>query len=304
MRVVFFGSGSPGSQRALDAVAAAATVVAVVVPAARRGAGWRRRLARWRARRPLARRARALGAAVVPFRPGEEGRLASRLGALRPGLLCVATFPFLLPAEVLALSPALGLHPSLLPRRRGPDPLFWAYYEDDRETGVTVFLMDASEDAGPIVAQEPVALPRGRRGIDLYDEIARRGAALMGRAVADAASGRLQGRAQNRDSATRQGAPGAGQRVALAGCDREWLWHFLGGVGPHRPFVRAEDGAALLHGVVRAHAAGPARPAGSVERVNGAWRLHCRDGYVEVAPAAPWRALRERLARRGTRVLG
>ena len=56
MRVVFFGSGSPVSLRALDAVAAAATVVAVVVPAAGRRAGWRRRFARWRARRPLVRR--------------------------------------------------------------------------------------------------------------------------------------------------------------------------------------------------------------------------------------------------------
>ena len=162
--------------------------------------------------------------------------------------------------------------------------------------------MDAGEDAGPIVAQETVALPRGRAGRDVYEEIARRGAALLGRAVSDAAAGGLKGRAQDEASATRQGAPGADQRVPLAGCDREWLWHFLGGVGPHRPFVRAADGAALLHGAVRGHAAGSAT-AGGVERVVGAWRLHCRDGYVEVAPLTRWRTLCARLSRRKARIL-
>ena len=50
MRIAFFGSGSPMSALALDAVAAHGTVVAVVVPAAVRGRGPR---ALWRA---LARR--------------------------------------------------------------------------------------------------------------------------------------------------------------------------------------------------------------------------------------------------------
>jgi methionyl-tRNA formyltransferase len=240
---------------------------------------------------------------VLPFAPREGARLLARLVPLRPDLLCVATFPILLPTEVLSLAPALGLHPSLLPRRRGPDPLFWSYFEDDRETGVTVFRMDGGEDTGPIVAQENVALPRGRGGRDVYDEIGRRGASLLGRAVSDAAAGRLQWRPQDEEAATRQGAPGKEQRVALADCEREWLWHFLGGIGAHRPFVRAADGAPLLHGAVRAHAAEPRRAAGTVEPADGAWRLHCRDGYVEVAPAAPLRALTERLARRGTRVL-
>ena len=305
-RIVFFGSGSPLSVSALDAVAAAGSVVAVVVPAGRRAGlrGWRRRIARWRARRPLVRRARALGAAVVPFAPGDGARLASHLGPLRPDLLCVATFPLRLTPEVLALAPALGLHPSLLPLRRGPDPLFWSYFEDDRETGVTVFRMDAGEDTGPIVAQEAIALPRGRGGRDLYEEIARRGASLLGRAVSDDAAGRLQSRPQDEARATRQPAPGEEPRVALGDCDREWLWHFLGGIGPHRPFVRAGDGAPLLHGRVLRQAAEPRRAAGTVERVGGTWRLHCRDGHVEVAPAARWRALRARLSRRRTRVLG
>jgi methionyl-tRNA formyltransferase len=239
----------------------------------------------------------------VAFAPGAAAPLAARLAALRPDLVCVATFPYLLPPEVLALAPALGLHPSLLPCRRGPDPLFWSYFDGDRETGVSVFRLDAGEDSGPVVAQETIAIARGRPGRDLYAEMARRGAALLGQAVSAAAAGRFDARPQDEARATRQPAPGPAQQVALGECASEWLWHFLSGLGPHRPFVRAGDGAPLLHGPVLRHAPEPRGAAGTVERVAGAWRLHCRDGYVEVGRAGRWPALRVRLAGRTARVL-
>lgn len=302
MRVAFFGSGSPMSTRALDAVAARVDVVAVVVPAARRAGGpraWRRRLTRWRARRPLAQQARALGLPVLTFAPGEDEPLAARLASLRPELTCVATFPSLLPPSILTLASAgaIGLHPSLLPRRRGPDPLFWTYFDGDAETGVTVLRLDQGEDTGPIVSQAVVPVPRGRAGRDLYEEIARHGAALLAQAVADAAAGRLNGRSQDEAQATRQPLPTPQTcAVELRDCGAEWLWHFLAGLGPHRPFVRV-NGAPLLHGAVRGYALEPLRPPGIVERSRRGWRLHCRDGYVDVGRPAPWRALRARLAR-------
>lgn len=73
----------------------------------------------------------------------------------------VAAYGKILPQELLAI-PARGtlnVHPSLLPRLRGPSPIRSAILTDERETGVTIMLLDAEMDHGPIVEQEFVDIP-------------------------------------------------------------------------------------------------------------------------------------------------
>ncbi|MFL5732754.1 MAG: methionyl-tRNA formyltransferase [Chloroflexia bacterium] len=82
-------------------------------------------------------------------------RLASMLRELEPDLIFVTGFPWRLPAELLAL-PRLGsvnTHPALLPKYRGPNPLFWQILNDERETGLTIHRMETEFDTGPILAQ-------------------------------------------------------------------------------------------------------------------------------------------------------
>lgn len=305
MRIALFGSGSPISTRALSALAADFAVAAVVAPgAAARGGprGWARRFRRRRALRPLRRAARRAGAPLLLHVPGEEEALRQRLSALAPDLVCVATFPRLLPPVLLRLAPlgAIGLHPSLLPRHRGPDPLFWTYFAGDSEAGVSVLWLDEGEDTGPLIAQDRIALPRGRPGADLYAEVAERGAALLARAAAQAAGGAAPRLPQDEDRATRDPAPRLSRcPVPLAASGAQWLWHFLAGLGPHRPFVLDGAGAPVLHGRVRGHGLEGGRP-GEVERRGKVLRLHCRDGWVEVdrpsAGRAWWLARRLRRA--------
>ncbi|MFT5393693.1 MAG: methionyl-tRNA formyltransferase [Gammaproteobacteria bacterium] len=74
---------------------------------------------------------------------------------LRPDVLVMACFPHILNASWLAL-PRLGVlnvHPSLLPRYRGPAPLYWQRQHGALCTGATVHWASAKPDAGPIVAQ-------------------------------------------------------------------------------------------------------------------------------------------------------
>jgi methionyl-tRNA formyltransferase len=49
---------------------------------------------------------------------------------------------------------AIGVHPSLLPRHRGPNPYFWAIDAGDVETGVTVHRLEAEYDTGHILDSE------------------------------------------------------------------------------------------------------------------------------------------------------
>ena len=50
----------------------------------------------------------------------------------------------------------LNVHPSLLPRHRGPEPIYWTIANGDQEAGITVHLAEPRIDAGPILAQRRV----------------------------------------------------------------------------------------------------------------------------------------------------
>lgn len=62
-------------------------------------------------------------------------------------------WPRKIPTSVLALAPgaAFGVHPSLLPRHRGPDPFFHAIRQGDTTTGVTLHRLEAEFDTGDII---------------------------------------------------------------------------------------------------------------------------------------------------------
>jgi len=289
MRIVLYGSGSPAAIAALEALTAVADVVAVVVPAARPIRGLRSALRGWsgrRARRGLARAARRLRVPVLRAGRATDAHLEAELARLGPDLVCVATFPYLLPASVLAIPRlgALGLHPSLLPRHRGPDPLFWTIHDGDAEAGVTVFWMTAGEDSGDVVFQEAIALERGTPGPDLYAEIARRGSALLARAVVAVAAGEAPRVAQDPARATREPAPDrAAWRIDFDAWGAERVWHFLRGVAAEGGALADARGAVVAHGPVRGYRLGPAPGIpGDIQRAAGGWRVVCRDGVVEL----------------------
>ncbi|MBI3743370.1 MAG: methionyl-tRNA formyltransferase [Chloroflexi bacterium] len=83
------------------------------------------------------------------------------LRALRPDVLVVAAYGRLLPPPVLAVAPrgAVNIHPSLLPRYRGPSPVTAAILVGDVRTGATIMLLDEGMDSGPILSQ--IEMPIG-----------------------------------------------------------------------------------------------------------------------------------------------
>src|SRR5947207_4803135 len=70
-------------------------------------------------------------------------------------LICIASFPRIVPPSILARAAhgGLNVHAALLPKHRGPDPLFWTFFDFDEVTGVTVHWIDAGVDSGDSVAQ-------------------------------------------------------------------------------------------------------------------------------------------------------
>ena len=75
---------------------------------------------------------------------------------LLPDLIVVSTFRQIIPKNIISI-PRLGIinvHPSLLPKYRGPTPIYWVLANGEKKTGVTVhFIEDETVDSGRIITQ-------------------------------------------------------------------------------------------------------------------------------------------------------
>jgi methionyl-tRNA formyltransferase len=104
--------------------------------------------------RGLRRIRKVLGASCVRVTPDlERTEEAEALQRAKPDLIVSWFWPRRIPDRVLAIAIAVGVHPSLLPQYRGPDPYFWAIDSGDRTTGVTAHLLERDYDTGPILGQ-------------------------------------------------------------------------------------------------------------------------------------------------------
>jgi methionyl-tRNA formyltransferase len=110
--------------------------------------------------------------------------------AARPELTVSWFWTKRLPARVLALAPAIGVHPSLLPRHRGPDPSFWAIDSGDEVTGVTAHVLDEEYDTGGVLARRTLAIDPAWNGWQLARALDRPSLALLRETVRAYADGR------------------------------------------------------------------------------------------------------------------
>jgi len=292
MRIALFGTASRFSLLALQELAAHRLVAAVVLP--------QPNLPRWRAsllriagiRRlsKLERAAREQEIPVILATNSNHSMVADRLRMLKPDLISVAIYPRRIPQEITDLAPlgAINVHPSLLPRHRGPLPLFWTYHADDRDAGITVHHMNQVLDGGDIIVQERFPLPRAYPVEKLDEDVALRGAKLLRSAVQLLASGQAPRVPQDGQAATTAPRiqPGTSM-VRFDEWDVERVWHFLAGLCPRfREPLLDSLGDPVLYQVVNGFERGASGKPGSVEITKSGWKLHCRGGAVLLSKVA------------------
>lgn len=122
-------------------------------------------------------------------------------------LFVVVAYDHILPAWLIERPEhkTLNLHPSLLPQLRGASPIRSAILHDERVTGVSVMLMDAQMDHGPILAQEVVEVAEAdwpMAGPELDALLAERGGKLLARTIPAWLAGDIVPQEQDHDAAT------------------------------------------------------------------------------------------------------
>jgi methionyl-tRNA formyltransferase len=103
---------------------------------------------------------RVIGEDRVVDRPRLDRAIADRARKLAPDLIVSWFWTNKIPLPVIASARfgGIGVHPSLLPRHRGPDPVSWAILAGDTVTGVTCHRLAAEYDTGDILDRETVAI--------------------------------------------------------------------------------------------------------------------------------------------------
>lgn len=119
----------------------------------------------------------------------------------------VASYGKILPSELVEIPRrgVLNVHPSLLPRLRGPSPIRSAILGDERATGVSIMLMDQKMDHGPIVAQKKAVIDPNKWPLSasaLGRLLAREGGNLIVQILPAWLGGDIEAREQNHDIAT------------------------------------------------------------------------------------------------------
>lgn len=175
MRVVFCGNPE-FALPTLSALLESSHEVAAVVTSPDQPQGRGRKLA------PMPVKAFALERGLRVLSPAKlkDPEFLETLREINPDALVVVAFR-ILPREMFALPKwgSLNVHPSLLPKGRGPAPIQWTLLRGETETGVTIIRLTEEIDGGGMLAQEQTPIQPTENFGALHDRLSELGAKML-----------------------------------------------------------------------------------------------------------------------------
>jgi methionyl-tRNA formyltransferase len=116
----------------------------------------------------------------------------------------LASFGIILPPQILNLFPKgiLNIHPSLLPKYRGPTPVQSAILNGDITTGVTIIKLDEQMDHGPILSQQEEPIHPTDTTDTLQQRLFIKGAKILIQTLPEYLSGEIKLKDQTENNAT------------------------------------------------------------------------------------------------------
>lgn len=116
----------------------------------------------------------------------------------------LVSFGRIIPQNIIDLFDGgiVNVHPSLLPKYRGPSPIESAIKNSDSKTGVSIMSLEARMDAGPVYSQIIFSLSGNETANKLYQKLGEMGAQELVRVLPEIMNEKLKPEAQNEDEAT------------------------------------------------------------------------------------------------------
>lgn len=124
----------------------------------------------------------------------KDETIQNKLANLEADIFIVVAYGLMIPNKILSL-PKLGclnVHPSLLPKYRGPSPIQSAIVNGDKETGISIMILDKGMDTGPILAQEKIVLSDDETQGSLIEKIKLLGPKLLIKTLHDYSAGKIK----------------------------------------------------------------------------------------------------------------
>jgi methionyl-tRNA formyltransferase len=247
----------------------------------------------------LRRARRVLGGGRVLAKPNaSDPALLERVRALAPDLFVSWFWTNKLPMNLVraARLGGVGVHPSLLPRHRGPDPFYWAIASGDAETGVSVHRIEAEYDTGEVLAQERLVIDPSWSAWALARALDRPSLRQLRATVARMARGEdVKGVAQDPAAATLAPSPTDEQAAITWSWPTERVLRHVRALAPAPGAWTEIDGALVtVHRAARVTDYPSALAPGEGAAVGGRVIVRTGDGAVELlggeidgAPAGP-----------------
>lgn len=120
-------------------------------------------------------------------------------------LFIVASYGKIIPKVIIDLPKykILNIHPSLLPKYRGPSPIQTQILNDEKNVGVSIMLIDEQVDHGAIITQKTVEIANWPVGFKTLQEIlAKEGSKILSETLSDWIKGKIKSNEQKHNEAT------------------------------------------------------------------------------------------------------
>lgn len=159
---------------------------------------------RSRTKRPLEIETIAKDNSIPVLLPAHPQDIVDQLAGYHPSAGILVAYGKIIPQSIIDLFPhgIINLHPSLLPRYRGPTPIEQAILDGAPETGISIMQLARKMDAGPIYRQARLPLKGDEQKTDLTQTLLELGAQELLSLLPDLLAGNLTPTPQNEATAT------------------------------------------------------------------------------------------------------
>ena len=153
---------------------------------------------------PVKKKAIELGLDIIQPESIKTHEIYDQFKHIGPDFIVLVAYGNLLPDNIISVPKkgVINIHPSLLPKYRGPAPIQHALINNEKETGVTIMMLDSGMDTGDILMSKRIFIASDSTAETLHDTLSREGAELLSLTLDGFRNNTIKGIPQDHSKAT------------------------------------------------------------------------------------------------------